>query len=354
MGESINFTVNDILGYQNAVENALEQVYEIERQVDYRANEELRKAEELLKHVNYVLDTMDADRKTAWEVKEHDETVLSRLKQHLTDLQAQASQLQSAHSDAAESYKAAAAEETRIRNISVPSTGDSATDQRMQQMRSQKLAGARADVQQASAALSRIEQQQNAVNREIGNTQSAIETVRRYIEELDRFIRRIQQEIEEVARYRDRLNSDMQQLQWEFNSFSLSSTDIQNRLRECTDLANRAAEHGRNICSYLDLDMGSSGDYTQITFHDLHALPLFAKDLETLCRRYEDTQDDVFRKAKYYGQIMEDDVIRETTAILREECFHCEDTVGKLKDAAKRCQKAGAELRAYYDLKQFW
>lgn len=350
----ISFCISEIRSYQSGVNAALGQVDKIEREVSFRANEELRKAEELLRHVNYVLDTMESDRKTAYEVKEHNQTVLSKMRSDLQKLKNYANELKSAYNSAQDYYRTAAEQETRIHNTSVRSTGDSATDYRLEQMRAKQLQTAQAAVKRAKEQISQIKEQQSVVQRQIETLQRNIEQVERIIEQLSSFIYRIQQEIESLARYRGNLEQDMHQLRWAFQNFSMCYTNVSLGLNNCDSLAEKAANCGQNICRYL-LDDGSLGggyDSYQIVFRDLRALSTFGKELESTVNRYEDAEDEVARCAAAHSSTMQDNVISETTKALRNVCSCCGGVMDELRCAAKNCRKANAELQTYYELKR--
>lgn len=351
MAENVSFRIVDIRKFQGGVEKAQEQMHQIYGEADHRAGEELWKADELYKHVEYVLDLMDEDRRTAEEVLEHNKNVIYTMEQDLSRLEREAAELAAAYSKAYDNYENAKEAETRARNTELNSTGNSQLDSKMAALREQSIKTAHSAVRQSESNLSAVKAQQSANAKSVEDLRKAIEKVKQINERLYHFIRQIKVSIEQVAVYRKQLQDDTHALRWELPQFTSASHTCTMNMVQYQELANRAIACGLQLCDQLDPEHEVGHDDCLIYFTDLHALGRISKGLQCVCEGCETAQDTMTENARFHAMVMQDATIAETSAVLTQLCGNCWDRIRELRDTAGRCAKADACLQEYYRLK---
>ena len=347
MDDNIDFSLNDVFRFREGSELALDSIYELDRVVDAEANRVLFEAERIIEHVKGEMNVMEDDRKTAEDVREHNRDVLSRMEQRLSELEREASQLAASYSTACQQQQAAAAAESKLRNTSVPSTGNSEADAKLAAIREKQLAAAGSNVRAANQQVSDIQSAQRSVDADIRALQKAIRQVKRTIEELGRIIKRLEEKLAQASEYLRKLTDAKHQLEWKFRDYSNAYHNSTLSLRSCISCSDQAEEHGRMLLQLLDPDGHAASNDCRICFRDRNALSHFARELDRLLCRYEDTERTFQNRRHGHSATLQDTVPAAANRYANDICGGCNRMSGELKETAQTCRKAERELHAY-------
>ena len=348
MADHIDFSVNQVARFREGADHARSDLWRIQRETEYQAQENLFQAEKILKYVEGVLNMMEEDRKTAEQVREHNKVALDRMKNRLYELERELSRLEQQHVEAlrevcdAQAYWANA--------IGSPLSPDASDDEK--RAHQSHIDAARQAYDAAERRERQIKEAIKIQKEKIEALRKLIDRTKKIIEELAVFIRKIKEQIVQVDQYRRRLIDDSNKLKWEMPKFSNASHESAQGLGSCVDQGGKAMEYGRRIWQALDPEGSAGGDSCAITFTDHNAMGYLYKELQTVCGDYEDAEEDVRERARGHSQTMQDAVIANAGVILTEVCGNCRNTVRKLQQTARDCRTADMNLRAYYDLRR--
>ena len=352
MSENIYFRVSDVCQFQSGAYHASSAMSDVSYRINSEANQAFSTADTILRKVDRVLRDMQEDHRAACEVRQHNEGVLQKLKEHLKELDYRYDELQKAYSRAYEAYRAAAAEETRLHNTSIPSTGNEEADKKAREAHSKALEAARKQVREMDRLCYQIKQQMAEVLRQIEETRRNISTVEQIIAELTNFINQIQTQCIEVERYRDRLRSDVSRLHDEMGRFQSAYSHSSATMKNCCDAADRAVTYGRSICNCLDPDQSvHDHDGCIIAFSDIHAMDRMSKSLMRVCEDYEEVSETISGRVSAYEDTMQDAVIEQSAATVWEVRDRCSKKIGELRKTARKCKEADVEIKHYYNLR---
>ena len=352
MADNISFRVDDVCQFQSGVSHAESQMDSIASDVRHQAYEAYSKADAILRKAAEVLRMMQEDYNAASQVRTHNEGVLRQLEAHLKELNYRYDQLQKAYSRAYEAYRAACAEETRIHNSSVPSTGDEEADKRAREARAKALEAAHKQDRETDRLCYQIKQQMAEVLRQIEETKRNIERVRQIINNLTQLMSQIQTASAQVESYRNRLEYDVSCLRNEEKRFESVQYTTSNTMRRCNESAQAAITYGRKICNCLDPDQSiHDHDGCYITFSDVNAMGRMSKSLTDTCEKYEEDAELIRDRVAVHEDTMQDNVIAQAASTVYEVRDRCTKKMEELRKTARQCKEADANLHYYYNLR---